>query len=86
MRPETAEWIEMAEADFRTATREVAAEEFPNYDAVCFHAQQSAEKYLKALLVEHGAGSRLCISVCKTLIRSFLFSAMRLIGLRSDIS
>ena len=44
----------MAEADFRTATREVAAEEFPNYDAVCFHAQQSAEKYLKALLVEHG--------------------------------
>jgi HEPN domain-containing protein len=26
----------------------------PNYDAVCFHAQQCAEKYLKALLQEEG--------------------------------
>ena len=25
-----------------------------NYDAVCFHAQQLAEKYLKAFLQEHG--------------------------------
>ena len=24
----------------------------PNYDAVCFHAQQCAEKYIKALLQE----------------------------------
>ena len=27
----------------------------PNYDAACFHAQQTAEKYLKAFLQEHGA-------------------------------
>ncbi|MBU0637663.1 MAG: HEPN domain-containing protein [Planctomycetes bacterium] len=26
----------------------------PNYDGVCFHAQQCAEKYLKALLQENG--------------------------------
>lgn len=25
----------------------------PNYDAVCFHAQQCAAKYLKAILQEH---------------------------------
>lgn len=25
----------------------------PNHDAVCFHAQQCIEKYLKALLTEH---------------------------------
>jgi len=27
----------------------------PNYDAVCFHAQQTAEKYLKAFLQERAA-------------------------------
>jgi HEPN domain-containing protein len=53
MRPETIEWTEIAEADFRTATREAAATQAPNFGAVCFHAQQSSEKYLKALLVEH---------------------------------
>ena len=26
----------------------------PNYDAVCFHAQQVAEKYLKAFLQQRG--------------------------------
>lgn len=54
MRPETAEWVEKAEGDYRTARREFFAPESPNYDAVCFHAQQCAEKYLKARLVEAG--------------------------------
>jgi len=53
MRPETLEWVEKAEGDFQTAGREAAVAEAPNFSAVCFHAQQSAEKYLKALLVEH---------------------------------
>src|SRR5215210_9139023 len=53
MRPETEEWIEKAEGDFHTAAREAVAKDSPNPDAVCFHAQQCAEKYLKALLVEH---------------------------------
>jgi HEPN domain-containing protein len=52
MKPETAEWIEKAEGDFRTAGREKNTAECPNYDAVCFHAQQCAEKYLKARLIE----------------------------------
>jgi len=52
MKPETAEWVEKAEGDFRTAGREKNTAEYPNYDAACFHAQQCAEKYLKARLVE----------------------------------
>jgi HEPN domain-containing protein len=45
------EWQRKAEADFRTARRELAAPDEPNYDAVCFHAQQGAEKLLKTLLI-----------------------------------
>jgi len=52
MKPLTSEWVGKAEADFATAQREGAAFETPNYDAACFHAQQCAEKYLKAQLVE----------------------------------
>jgi HEPN domain-containing protein len=40
------EWVEKAEGDFRTAEREARVRKAPNYDAVCFHAQQCAEKYL----------------------------------------
>jgi HEPN domain-containing protein len=54
MNPLTDEWIAKAEGDLRTAEREIQADEGPNYDAVCFHAQQCAEKYLKARLVEAG--------------------------------
>lgn len=52
MKPLTHEWVEKAEGDFATAGREVRARKRPNYDAVCFHAQQCAEKYLKAILQE----------------------------------
>lgn len=48
----TTEWIGKAEGDLATARRELRARTAPNYDAVCFHAQQCAEKYLKALLQE----------------------------------
>jgi len=49
-----AEWVEKAEGDYATAGREWRARRQPNYDAACFHAQQTAEKYLKAFLQEHG--------------------------------
>ena len=49
----TAERIAKAEGDHATAARELRARLSPNYDAVCFHAQQAAEKYLKAFLQEH---------------------------------
>lgn len=54
MKPETGEWTAKADADLATAQREAAVEQSPNYDAVCFHAQQCAEKYLKAAMVEAG--------------------------------
>jgi len=44
MKPETAEWIEKAEGDFRTSERKKNIAEYPNYDAACFHSQQCAEK------------------------------------------
>ncbi len=54
MNPLTLEWVEKAEGDFATAQREIRARKKPNFDAVCFHAQQTAEKYLKACLQEAG--------------------------------
>lgn len=60
MKQATAEWIAKAEGDFATAERELSVTDRPNYDAVCFHTQQCAEKYLKAFLQENG------ISIKKT--------------------
>jgi HEPN domain-containing protein len=54
MKPITKEWIEKAEADWSTLSREVRVRKNPNYEGVCFHAQQCAEKYLKARLQEAG--------------------------------
>ncbi len=50
----TKEWIEKAEGDYHTALREYRARKARNYDAVCFHAQQSIEKHMKARLQEAG--------------------------------
>ncbi len=52
MNPLVDEWIAKAEADFNTAQRESQVVDGPNHDAVCFHAQQCVEKYLKAKLVD----------------------------------
>ncbi len=52
MRPITAEWIAKAEGDFGMMERECTEMNNPNYDGICFHAQQCAEKYLKARLYE----------------------------------
>jgi HEPN domain-containing protein len=43
------EWISKAEGDYAVANREMEAGG-GNCDAVCFHSQQRAEKYLKAFL------------------------------------
>jgi HEPN domain-containing protein len=51
---EVARWMEKAEHDFLAAEHamELAAEGLT--DIVCFHCQQCAEKYLKALLLYQG--------------------------------
>ena len=52
MMPMTAEWVAKAEGDFAMMERECLVEANANYDGICFHAQQCAEKYLKARLCE----------------------------------
>jgi HEPN domain-containing protein len=49
----TAAWIRKAESDFRVAKNQAAMRP-PAHDEVCFHCQQSAEKFFKALLQEWG--------------------------------
>ncbi|MBN1553536.1 MAG: HEPN domain-containing protein [Phycisphaerae bacterium] len=45
-----AEWLRKADKDMAVAER-LATDEVPFCDAISFHCQQAAEKYLKALLV-----------------------------------
>ena len=47
------EWVHKTEADFVSCGRELRARKNPNYDDACFHAQQCAEKYLKAFMTLH---------------------------------
>ena len=47
------EWVEKAENDFSAAELTLHGGEAPIIDAVCFHSQQCAEKYLKAFLQEN---------------------------------
>lgn len=52
MKPETTEWIDKAEGDWKVAQREMRAAD-PVWNVASFLAQQCAEKYLKAFLEEH---------------------------------
>ena len=48
----TEEWIEKAEEDWNVAQFTLAATHLHAYNAICFHAQQCAEKHLKIRLQE----------------------------------
>ena len=48
------EWAAKAEADYLAAQALSRRRKTPLHDAVCFHCQQSAEKYLKARIEEEG--------------------------------
>lgn len=50
MQPLKAEWIAKAEEDFSVAQREYARTNDVAFNVVCFHAQQAAEKFIKAVL------------------------------------
>jgi HEPN domain-containing protein len=54
MKPATQNWVDKAEADIATAKHLLRVRKSPNYDAVCGFAQQAAEKYMKAVLIEEG--------------------------------
>lgn len=51
MKPIASEWVAKAEGDYKVVAHQWQADD-PVYDAICFHAQQCAEKYLKAWLTE----------------------------------
>src|SRR5690242_20497042 len=53
MKRHTAQWVRKAGEDIEAA-RSLATLAKPPRDAACFHCQQAAEKYLKALLQELG--------------------------------
>ncbi len=48
------EWLEKAEEDYHLTLAVMRQKKYPAYGGACFHAQQCAEKYLKAFLVRHG--------------------------------
>jgi HEPN domain-containing protein len=48
------EWVAKADNDLKNAAHTLTLGEECPTDTVCFHAQQCAEKYLKALLVFRG--------------------------------
>jgi len=56
-RPEAIEvarqWVNKAENDLKNAEHTLMMEDNCPFDTVCFHAQQCAEKYLKALFTLH---------------------------------
>ncbi len=52
------EWLAKAEEDYRLALVAMRQRKYPVYNGVCFHAQQCAEKYLKAFLVRHKVAFR----------------------------
>ncbi|HET9135869.1 MAG TPA: HEPN domain-containing protein [Candidatus Kapabacteria bacterium] len=54
MKKQTEEWVEFAENDFSVAQELFLRKTKPVFSHVCFNAQQCAEKYLKALLIELG--------------------------------
>jgi HEPN domain-containing protein len=51
MNPLVTEWIRKAEGDFKASSKLAADADKDCFDAICFHAQQCSEKYLKAFLV-----------------------------------
>jgi len=81
MNPLTHEWIQKAEEDFEAAQRLFRSRKVPLWNAVCFHAQQCVEKYLKACLQEKGLDipkvHHLASLLDKLVISSPLLEAMR---------
>ena len=71
----TAQWVRKAEDDI-VGARSLEQSKPPLNDLICFHCQQSAEKYLKALVQESGSRSATHIlTTCST--SDFSFRATR---------
>lgn len=79
--PSVADWTARAERDLAHARREAEMDDAWEY--VCFHAQQAAEKYLKALLVHHYVRPR-WIHDLKELLKDARKIGLELSGLDQD--
>jgi HEPN domain-containing protein len=75
------EWIEYAEDDYENA-KLVIRRRKPSVYGSCFHAQQCAEKYMKALLVFKGKSFPMTHDLL--VINSLLMNAGIFIGLPED--
>lgn len=78
------EWIEKAEEDCRVALTLRRLRRNPAHNAVCFHAQQCVEKYLKAILEKHGGVIRK-IHALPILLDQCVEAHPTLIGMRPDM-
>ena len=54
MKPLTAEWVVKAKEDLRLSRALLDELKVPSFDGAASHAQQAAEKFLKALLQDGG--------------------------------
>ena len=52
MQSGTKEWVEFAERDYE-ASLQLAESHNPPFEIIGYHCQQTAEKYLKAMLIEN---------------------------------
>lgn len=55
MKDSTRNWVDKAEGNWNGLNQLMRVRNSPNYDLACFAAQQCAECYLKARLVEDGS-------------------------------
>lgn len=78
------EWIEKAEEDCRVTLTLRRLRRNPAHNAVCFHAQQCVEKYLKAILEKHGGVIRK-IHALPVLLDQCVEAHPTLIGMRPDM-
>ncbi|MCI0380489.1 MAG: HEPN domain-containing protein [Gemmataceae bacterium] len=76
MKKATRQWVRKAESDYSLAAKLGRAKSEPFHDERCFHCQQSAEKYLKAIMTEHG------LAVPKSHNLDDLFSLLHQLSLR----
>ncbi|MFA5043614.1 MAG: HEPN domain-containing protein [Kiritimatiellia bacterium] len=78
------EWIEKAEEDSHVALTLRRLRRNPAHNAVCFHAQQCIEKYLKAIIEKHGNAIRK-IHALPVLLDQCVEAHPTLIGMRPDM-
>lgn len=78
------EWVEKAEEDYRVAISLRRLRRHPVHNAVCFHAQQCVEKYLKAILQKEGLAIRK-IHALPVLLDQCAVHYQLLVALRPDM-